>query len=148
MAPFRRVLVATDLSETSQGALKLAIELARTLGSELTVLHTCEIPAYSYTPELAMAPVDLLSPVVDAARVRLTELMRQVHESCPGARSLLEVGVPAERILSAASAAGADLIVVGTHGRRGVAHALLGSVAEKVVRSSPVPVLAVRPSVA
>jgi nucleotide-binding universal stress UspA family protein len=145
MATFRHVLVATDLSESSQAALKQAIELTRTPGTDLTVVHTCEIPVYSYTPEMAMAPVDLLTPVVDAARARLEELMRQVRKECPGAQSLLEIGVPADKILSAAASSGADLIVMGTHGRRGLAHAMLGSVAEKVVRRATVPVLTVRP---
>lgn len=145
MAIFRHVLVATDLSDASQAAIGLAIDLSRTLGARLTVVHACEIPVYAYTPEMALAPVDLLTPVVDAARGKLAELMKQVATSCPGATSLLEVGVPAERILAAAAAAGADLVVLGTHGRRGVAHALLGSVAEKVVRRSPVPVLTVHP---
>jgi nucleotide-binding universal stress UspA family protein len=145
MTTFRHVMVATDLSESSQAALKLALDLARTPGADLTVVHTCEIPVYSYTPEMAMAPVDLLTPAVDAARARLEELMRQVRKECPGAESLLEIGIPADKILSAAASCGADLIVMGTHGRRGLAHAMLGSVAEKVVRRSPVPVLTVRP---
>jgi nucleotide-binding universal stress UspA family protein len=146
MAIFRHLLVATDLSDASRRAMDLAIDLSRALGADLTVVHTCEVPVYTYTPEMAMAPVDLLSPVVDAARVKMGQEMRQVRATCPGAKSLLEVGAPAEKILATAAASGADLIVVGTHGRRGVAHALLGSVAEKVVRLSPVPVLTVHPA--
>jgi nucleotide-binding universal stress UspA family protein len=137
------VLVATDFSEASERAVTLAVELARSPGSGLTVVHTCEVPVYAYT-DMSFAPLDLLSPVVDVARERLGELMGRLAAVCPGAKSVLEVGVPWERILGVAAVTGADLIVMGTHGRRGVAHALLGSVAEKVVRLSPVPVLTVR----
>ena len=65
-------------------------------------------------------------------------------ERCPSARGVLRQGVAWEQILENAKEAGADLLVIGTHGRRGVAHAFLGSVAVKVVRASPIPVLTVR----
>jgi nucleotide-binding universal stress UspA family protein len=145
VAIFRHVLPATDFSEASQRALTLAAELARSSGSDLTVVHTCEVPVYAYT-DMSFAPVDLLSPVVDLAEEKLGEVMRPLAAVCPAAKSVLKVGVPWEQILGAAAQAGADLIVMGTHGRRGVAHALLGSVAEKVVRLSTVPVLTVRAS--
>ncbi|HSB19224.1 MAG TPA: universal stress protein [Anaeromyxobacteraceae bacterium] len=140
---FRHILVATDFSEASGPALRLAVEMAREGGCDLTVQHTCEVPFYAYT-ELAMSPVDLLEPVVEVARRKLADVVAGVHGRCPGAHAVLKVGVPWEQILAAAREAGADLLVVGTHGRHGVTHALLGSVAEKVVRLSPVPVLTVR----
>jgi nucleotide-binding universal stress UspA family protein len=143
MAIFKHVLAATDFSEASERALALAVEMARSPGSDLTVVHTCEVPVYAYT-DMSFAPLDLLSPIVDVAKEKLTELMGRLATVCPGAKSVLEVGVPWEQILGVAAETGADLIVMGTHGRRGVAHALLGSVAEKVVRLSPVPVLTVR----
>jgi nucleotide-binding universal stress UspA family protein len=140
---FRHILVATDFSEASGPALRLAVELAREGGSDLVVQHTCEVPFYAYS-ELAMSPVDLLEPVVEVARQKLADVVAGLHDRCPGARGVLKVGVPWEQILAAAAETGADLLVVGTHGRHGVTHALLGSVAEKVVRLSPVPVLTVR----
>ncbi len=143
MAIFEHVLAATDFSEASERALALAVEMARSPGSGLTVVHTCEVPAYAYS-DMSFAPLDLLSPVVDVARAKLAELMGPLAAACPGAKSVLKIGVPWEQILGVAAETDADLIVVGTHGRRGVAHALLGSVAEKVVRLSPVPVLTVR----
>jgi len=142
MAIFKHVLVATDFSDASQAAVKLAVEMARTLGSDLTVVHTCEVPIYAYS-DRSIAPVDLLSPLIDIAKERLGELMRSVAETCPNAKSVVEVGVPADRITAVAEETRADIIVIGTHGRRGIAHALLGSVAERVVRLSPIPVLTV-----
>jgi nucleotide-binding universal stress UspA family protein len=140
---FKHILLATDFSEASQNALTLAVDMAHTLGCDLTVVHACEIPVYAYS-ELSMAPVDLLSPVVELAGEKLADLMTSLARRPPRAKSVLKVGVPWEEILAVAAETAADLIVMGTHGRRGVAHALLGSVAEKVVRMSPVPVMTVR----
>jgi nucleotide-binding universal stress UspA family protein len=144
MSLFRRILVPTDFSEPSQRALQVAIEMARGSGAELVVLHTCEIPTYAFV-DMA-SPVDLLSPLSELAGQKLDELLKSLRAEFPGARGVLKVGVPWEQILAAISEVGADLVVMGTHGRRGAAHALLGSVAEKIVRLSPVPVLTVRGS--
>lgn len=142
MATFRRILVPTDFGEPSEQALHIALEMARGSGAELVLLHTCEIPTYAYVG--IASSVDLLSPLAELAGQKLDELLKSLRTEFPGARSMLKVGVPWEQILAAISEVGADLVVMGTHGRRGVAHALLGSVAEKIVRLSPVPVLTVR----
>jgi nucleotide-binding universal stress UspA family protein len=144
MATFKCILVPTDFSEPSQRALQLAIEMARGSSAELVVLHICEIPTYAYA---GMAtPVDLLSPISELAGQKLDELLTSLRAKLPAARGVLKVGVPWEQILATISDVGADLVVMGTHGRRGAAHVLLGSVAEKIVRMSPVPVLTVRGS--
>ncbi|BDG02278.1 universal stress protein [Anaeromyxobacter oryzae] len=140
MGPFKHVLAATDFSEASGRALEIAVAIAREPGVALTVMNTCEIPAY---PETA-APMDLITPLADAASERLAELMHSIRDVCPAARSAVRIGAAWEQILAAAAESGADLIVMGTHGRRGFAHAIIGSVAERVVRLSPVPVLTVR----
>lgn len=143
MGPFRHILVPTDFEEASQKALALAAEIARGSGAKITVMHTCEIPVYPYV-DTALSAVDLLSPVVDLAEKKLAEVMKPFRDICPDANSVLKIGVPADQILAMAADTGADLIVMGTHGRRGVSHALLGSVTEKIVRLSSVPVLTVR----
>jgi len=139
MGLFKKVLVATDFSDASGGALALARSVARTEGAALTVVHVMELPAL---PEGLQ--VDLVTPLTDAAKARFVTLMAAVRAEVPGATQRLELGAPWERILEVSLEIGADLVVVGTHGRRGVVHALLGSVAERVVRLSPVPVLTVR----
>jgi nucleotide-binding universal stress UspA family protein len=139
MGLFRKVLVATDFSDASGGALALARSVARTEGAALTVVHVMELPAL---PEGLQ--VDLVTPLTEAADARFVPLMAAVRADVPGAAQRLELGAPWERILEVSREIGADLVVVGTHGRRGVVHALLGSVAERVVRLSPVPVLTVR----
>lgn len=140
MAVFKHILVATDFSEASRSALDLALEMARESGASLTVTHTCETPAFG---DLAV-PADLLTPVVENARARGEELVRALRGECPSAKVLIRVGVPWEQTLAVAEEVRADLIVLGTHGRRGLAHALIGSVAERVIRLARAPVLTVR----
>ncbi|WP_242343415.1 universal stress protein [Anaeromyxobacter terrae] len=140
MATFKHVLAATDFSEASGRALEMACTIARDSGARLTVAHVAEVPTYT---EFA-APVDLVTPITDLAETKLEELLKSVRDVCPGVKGAVRVGAPWEQILAAAAEVGADLVVVGTHGRRGFAHAFMGSVAERVVRLSPIPVLTVR----
>lgn len=141
MATFQRILAATDFSEAAHAAVGLAAAVARDAGAELTVLHVCEVPPYADTGPI---PYDVLTPLAAAAQARLDELLREVRAVHPGVRALLKLGAPWEEILAAARETRADLIVMATRGRRGLAHALLGSVAERVLRLSEVPVLTVR----
>jgi len=141
MAVFQHVLVTTDFSPVSARAVEVACELACDLGARLTVLHVCEVPGFSGTGPIAY---DLVTPRVAEAQASLDELLAPARQRCPSASGLVKVGAAAEAILSVAGEIGADLVVLGTHGRRGVRHALLGSVAERVVRLCPVPVLTVR----
>jgi nucleotide-binding universal stress UspA family protein len=143
MALFKHILVPTDFGDPSQQALEIALELGRTLGAELTIMHACEIPAYAY-PGMAVAPMDLLSPIEEAAGKKLDELVSTLSQRCRSCKGVLKVGIPWQEILEVVNETQADLVVMGTHGRRGVTHALLGSVAERIVRMSPVPVLTVR----
>ncbi len=143
MAVFKHLLVATDFSETSEQAVQVTLELTRESGAELTVLHTAEIPSSVYAGQ-TFAVVDLMQPIIDVAQQKLDAFMRSVRERHPRAHGVLKLGVAWEQILAGAAEVHADLIVIGTHGRRGIAHAVLGSVAERVVRLSPVPVLTVR----
>jgi nucleotide-binding universal stress UspA family protein len=143
MHPIREILVATDFAECSKGALDRAIDLAGKLGAHLTVMHSYEIPSYVYTGA-SFSAVDLVTPIEEAAQKCLDDTMVNVRERAPSAKAILRRGPPWEQILEVAKDGHADLVVVGTHGRRGLSHALLGSVAEKVVRLSAVPVLTVR----
>jgi len=139
---FQRILVASDFSDSSQQALNIAISIADKFGSELTLVHSWEAPDYSYAAGLYL-PMDVIAPIERAAVARLEEAMTQLKPRLPSAKSMLRSGIAWEQVLEAAAAVKADLIVMGTHGRRGLERALLGSVAEKVVRMSRVPVLTV-----
>ncbi len=93
MTPFKHILVPTDFGEPSQRALDIPLELAGTLGADLTIMHTCEIPAYAY-PGLAMGPIDLPSPLEDVARKKLDELASSLGQRCRSCKGVLKVGIP------------------------------------------------------
>jgi nucleotide-binding universal stress UspA family protein len=139
---FGHILVATDFTESAQCALDLAVEMCRKFAADLTLVHCWEAPSYSYGGGLYV-PVDLITPIEKGASRALEEALTELKKRIPGAKSVLRTGSAWEEILVAAAAIQADLIVVGTHGRRGLNRALLGSVAEKVVRMAEMPVLTV-----
>ena len=139
---FERIVVATDFSEPAQCAVDLAIEMAHKFNAGLTLVHCWEAPSYSYGGGL-YASVDAITPIEQAASRCLEEALTELKTRVPEATSMLRSGQAWEEILLAAAEAHADLIVVGTHGRRGLTRALLGSVAERVVRMAQLPVLTV-----
>ncbi len=141
MATFKHILAATDFSEASGAAVELARSMACECGAALTIVHVCEVPG---APLSAPIPYERAASMVRGAEDRLQPIMEHVRKACPGASELVKMGAAAEEILAAAREVRADLVVLGTHGRRGFAHAMMGSVAERVVRLSPVPVLTIR----
>ena len=142
MTSITHILVATDFDEPSQRALDTAVELARGFDSSLTLVHVCEFPVYAYYGRAW--PMGFVAELENGAREKLAETLKAVDGQVSEANSILCQGVPWQEILVQLDAIGADLLVIGTHGRRGLSHALMGSVAEKLVRTSPVPVLTVR----
>lgn len=148
MAPtVNRILVPTDFSETADTALAYAKDLATRMGASLHLLHVYTDPyaVAAYAPEVyAPVPADLRERAREEVRERLHERLDANEEqrfrgSCGVVRGLV-----APQIVDYAANQDIDLIVMGTHGRRGVAHLLLGSVAEHVVRTAGCPVLTVR----
>jgi nucleotide-binding universal stress UspA family protein len=140
--PFRHILVPTDFGECAEQALEIAIGLATKLDAKLTLLHVCELPvsAYAMYAQGLYFPMDELEA---AAKKALDEASAKLKARIPNAESVLASGTAVEQILNARKDNDVDLIVMGTHGRRGISRVLLGSVAEKTVRLSPVPVLTV-----
>ena len=139
---FKTIVAATDFSSPSELALEYARTLAKRFGASLHLVHVVEEPY----------PIGSEGYVVDVAEFH-ESLLQEAHQqlatrlaiiSDEGATGEVLVGKPARRITEAASEKNADLIVMGTHGRGGVAHLLMGSVAERVVRTAPCPVLTVR----
>ncbi|MDP9148575.1 MAG: universal stress protein [Myxococcota bacterium] len=140
-----RILVPHDFSETAEYALRYALLLAEKFGARIIVLHTYEIPSYSY-PEAFVTSVESTVHIEEAARKALEAVVARAQRPDLQIDMMLRRGTAWTEIGSAAQETKADLIAMGTHGRRGVARALLGSVAEKVVRTAPCPVLTVHPS--
>ncbi|HET9491076.1 MAG TPA: universal stress protein [Methylomirabilota bacterium] len=143
--PYRRILVPTDFSSVSEQAWRVARELARTTGAELVLLHVLvEAPLYSESPVSGPR----LREVYESAREWATKKLEQWAAEARAAGLVVRVearaGVPYQDILTMARSAGIDVIVLGTRGRGGVERALLGSVADRVIRLAPCPVLSVR----
>jgi nucleotide-binding universal stress UspA family protein len=144
---FSRILVPTDFSPPSDAALEYARILAAKFGSTLRILHVIDDPSASSDfvgDGFAPSTEDIRNGLLEQARKRLDHLMNLVDRSRYHAHVDAIVGTPADAIIEFASATGTSLIVMGTHGRTGLAHLLMGSVAEQVVRTAPCPVLSVR----
>jgi nucleotide-binding universal stress UspA family protein len=139
---FKQILVPTDFGDAAVEAVDFAVGLARKHDATITLLHVYEVPVYPYSG-LAI-DADFITPIREAAMKELGRAFAALEQTGCKARSQLECGVVWRHVLAVAEAQKADLIVMGTHGRKGVMHALLGSVAEKVVRLSPIPVLTIR----
>jgi nucleotide-binding universal stress UspA family protein len=143
MVSFKRILVPVDFGESSKQALEVALGLAKQFGGELTLLHTWEIPVYGYGA-MEFSAMDMLTPIQGAATEQLDALVAEVRRQHPETKGVLARGVAWREVLTVIEQNKPDLVVMGTHGRRGLGRAILGSVAEKIVRMSPVPVLTVR----
>jgi len=140
-----KILVATDFSTTADRAEKLAFDLAAGLSAELHLLHVRVLLEDPHMAEEHQLEIERLRSFTDeATEIALAKVGKAMGEV--KVESHLVRGISAfEAIAETASELGCDLIVMGTHGRRGIKHLLLGSVAENVVRSARVPVLTVRP---
>ncbi len=143
MTTFKHLLVPTDFSPSSSAAVALAIDMAIQFNAELTLLHVWELPVYPYM-ELMLNAAEITSNLEKAAAECLHKRLTEVQARLPRAQSLLKMGQAWQEIVDAIKESKADLLVMGTHGRRGFEHAIMGSVAEKLVRLSSVPVLTVR----
>ena len=140
-----KVLVPTDFSEASASALAYGLALARSFGASLHVLHTVEEPlAQGWNGIGLPALPELREQVLADARRQLEEAVPALERDRQATELVTRLGDPCREIVQFAKERRVDLIVLGTHGRSGVSHLLLGSVAEKVVRLAPCPVLTVR----
>jgi nucleotide-binding universal stress UspA family protein len=141
-----RILVPTDFSEMSDAALEWAKTIAATMGASLHLLHVFEDPfvagAFGADAYVPMAP-STRAALLEDARARLATRLTPGERARFRATTEIVTGLSAQTIVDYAAEQKIDLIVMGTHGRTGVAHLLLGSVAEKVVRIAPCPVLTV-----
>jgi nucleotide-binding universal stress UspA family protein len=141
-----KVLVPTDFSPPSRRALACGQSLARVFGASLHVLHAVEEPLAQgwagYTLPIMLEP--LRAEAMAEERRRLEQAVPSCERDDPPTELVVRVGDPAHSIVDFARERGVDVIVMGTHGRGGVAHLLLGSVAERVVREAPCAVLTVR----
>ncbi|MFT3774483.1 MAG: universal stress protein [Minicystis sp.] len=138
------LLVAADFNPLSELALERALDLAQALKARVTVLHVYALPALRIADSDYIPSAEEVARVTSAAEKQLEDLLAKHARPGVEAKQLLRTGrPPAEEIVHAAEELGADLIVVGTHGRGAIGRALLGSVALDVLRTAKVPVLSV-----
>lgn len=143
---WKKICCPIDFSEPSRVALNLAVELCSTFGGELTLFHAYQLPGYTLPEGSVVASPKMLDELSAQADAHLAE-WKAVAEGmgAKGVQVAKAVGEPAAEIVAYAKDYGLDLLVVGTHGRTGLRHALLGSTAERVVRRAGCPVLTVHP---
>ncbi len=154
MKPIKRIVVATDFSDCSRSAIDYALHLAERLDAEVELLHVFERPVYfdvgiAHSLQVQHGVEQWLKDLRQEADQRLRALAEELRRQKAVVRTVLREGRAVDEILKAAQPAQTDLVVLGTHGRTGLPHVVLGSVAERVVRQAPCPVLTVRsPAVA
>ncbi len=145
---FNRILVPLDFSAPSDAALEYARTVATRFGASLHLLHVAEDPYRAlYSAEVYVPEVEgLREEILTDATGRLKDRLQSSDIRELGATADAMIGTPAWSIVEYAGSHDIDLIVMGTHGRGGMSHLLMGSVAERVVRTAPCPVLTVRQS--
>lgn len=141
---FKHILFGTDGSAASENAAKLAVDLARVHGARLTALYVVDYPEFGMGEENPSAFKKFMASAVQqagAAHARVQALCQAGGAAVEFQPKVLEDAAAADGIIRAAREDGTDLVVIGSHGRGGLARLMLGSVASKVVAESPVPVL-------
>ena len=144
--PWKKVLCPIDFSEPARAAMEAAVQIARQFGAELTLFHAYQLPGYTLPEGSVVASPKMLQELAVQAETHLAEWKRLAEGlGASGVTTEKGIGEPALEIIDLAREGGYDLVVVGTHGRTGLRHALLGSVAERVVRKAGCPVLSIHP---
>lgn len=140
--PIRHILVPHDFSETAQRALVYALDLAEVLGARVTLMHAYELVGYGY-PDGPSMTVQMAHDIEASARAALEGVASRTRRPEVPMSIILRQGVPWSEIVAVAKEVEADLVAIGTHGRRGLSRMLLGSVTERVMRTAQCPVLTV-----
>jgi universal stress protein A len=149
--PWKTILVPHDFSASANRAAAIARDEAKAHGGTLVLLHVIELP-YQLSPDAVIVPPETGAPIsvkqyaIENAEAHLQDLADRLAKDGVPAIAVIEIGSPVDEINRMIDEHKADLVVMGTHGRTGLRHLIAGSVAERVVRSSRVPVLTIRHS--
>lgn len=144
MVNIKNILCPIDYSVYSEMALKYAIEFAEKYQAKLYLIHVLDIRVYDINdPDLYNVNI-IDEETINKLRERLLKCVNEDAKNKISVEAIIIQGVPFAEIIKAAKECKIDLIVLGTHGRTGLSHAIMGSVAEKVVRKAPCPVLTIR----
>lgn len=146
---WKTILVPHDFSTSANHAAAIARDEAKLHGGTLVLLHVIELP-HQLGPDAVIVPAETGAPIsvkqyaIDSAETHLQDIADRLAKDGVTARGVVVIGTPVDEINRAVDRERADLVVMGTHGRTGFRHLVAGSVAERVVRSSKVPVLTIR----
>jgi len=145
--PWKRICCPIDFSEPSRDAVRVAADLSCRFDAELHLLHVFQVPVYSFLDATVLPSAVMMKELLDRIDSLLSHWEKEAEQL--GSKKVITAkgdGVPHVEIVRFARDKKCELIVMGTHGHTGLKHALIGSVAEKVVRTADCPVLTVRPS--
>ena len=146
---WKTILVPHDFSSSANHALAIARDEAKAHGARVILLHVIDLPT-NFKPEAVIvpeaegAPINIKDYAVKQAEEHLADLNERLGKDGVTAQTFIRLGKPEDEIVRFANENNVDLIAMGTHGRTGLAHMLVGSVAERVVRTAKVPVLTIR----
>jgi nucleotide-binding universal stress UspA family protein len=140
----QHILVPTDFSPYAEYAVDYATQLAKTLQARLTLLHVVYEILWAAGEGAMALPPNYFEELEASAQASLDKVLQRVQAAGVQGDAVVVHGIPFENILHTARTQGVDLIIMGTHGRTGLKHVLIGSVAERVVRLAPCPVLVTR----
>lgn len=144
----KKIVVPVDFSKHSLKALDYAVEFAKTFKAELHLLFVIEPVAYATPTDFYAGMASQLSSLITeqrrSAASQLAQLQAKLKKKGVNAKTILRSGIAYQEIVDGAKKLKADLIIHATHGRTGLSHLVMGSVAERVVRSAPCPVLTLR----
>ena len=146
MKEFKKILFPVDLSESSPKLVPYVTTMAEKFGAEIHLLFVARVFAYFsgiYVPHPSINKFE--DEIVEGAKKRLKEFTEEYFSDLPGTKAEVVPGDISEEILKYTGSKGIDLLILGTHGRKGLEKVVFGSVAERVAKASPVPVLLVNP---
>ena len=144
MIKYKQLLCPIDFSDVSDHAFKIATDLAATFKADLHVIHVFQMPASTIPEGAYEVPEDMEESIKCHLSKRLDEFVKNHSTPEINITTGLYTGFPHNEIINSANETNADMIVMGTHGRTGFSQVLLGSVAERVIRTSDIPVLTIR----
>ncbi|HHT9119558.1 MAG TPA: universal stress protein [Candidatus Hypogeohydataceae bacterium YC41] len=144
MNGYKKILCPVDYSVCSNEALKQAVSLATAYNAKLYLLHVVDVRMYGHEAPLSFEMPKPDQESIEKVKKDLADSVLKEAKGKLDVETIVTMGIPAVEIINAARQKGIDLIVMGTHGRTGIAHVVIGSVAENVVRKAPCPVLTVR----